>query len=224
MLCLSVITFGLPASLPAADLNGGIWYVENPPHALRPIDGSRAPLLPDAQRIYNDRIAARNQKNLDFDSTEKCKPPGIPRLLLQPQPFEFLQRSERIFVVYQWNRLVRVIDMDVPQPESLGPTYLGQSVGQWQGNTLVVDSQSFNDTTLLDDAGMPHSDELHIVERYTLSPSARRLTLRIRIDDPKTFSRPWETVLHFKRDPTGRLAEDVCVERKKITFWKAPQP
>lgn len=207
----------------AADLNGGIWRIDHGAHQLRPVNGGQVPFLPEARRTYDEHIAQRSKGDLSFDTMEKCKPPGIPRLLLQARPFEFLQRSERIFIVYEWNRLVRVIDMDVPQPESFGPTYLGQSVGHWQGNALVVDSQSFNDTTLLDDAGMPHSDQLHVIERYTLAASGRRLTARIRLEDPKIFSRAWETELTFKRDLNGRLDEDICVQRQKITFWKEPQ-
>jgi hypothetical protein len=215
----------LPPWLSAApDLNGALWYPISPPAALRPIKGGPVPLLPDAKALYERNRVARKSGNLAFDPTERCQAPGLPRLLLQRQPFEFLQRSERIFIAYQWNRLVRVVDMDVSQPEPIGPTYLGQSVGRWEGDALVVDSISFNDTTLLDDAGMPHSDELHLTERYELSRDGRRLQLRLTIEDPKTFSQPWETALNFRREQAGRLSEDICVERKGVTFWKEKQP
>jgi hypothetical protein len=220
LLCLLITSSPLWA---APNLNGIVWLPLKPSTQVKPADGKPVPLLPEARQVYERHQAQRQQGDLSFDFTERCQPPGLPRLFAQNQPFEFLQRDERIFIAYQWNRLIRVIDMNVPQPEALYPMFLGQSVGIWQNNTLVIDSTSFNDTTLLDDAGLPHSDALHLTERYQLSKNGKRLTLRVTIEDPQTFAHPWDAVFHFKAEPGGRLGEDVCVERKKLEFWRAKQ-
>jgi hypothetical protein len=217
LICLLAGSTSLSA---APDLNGVIWHPVNLSAQLESADGRRVPLLPEARKAYQQHQAQRKQGDLNFDLTERCQPPGLPRLFAQPQPFEFLQRDERIFISYQWNRLIRVVDMNVPQAEVLYPTFLGQSVGAWQGNTLVIDTIGFNDATLLDDLGMPHSDALHLTERYQLSNNGKQLTLRVTIDDPQTFEHPWDTVFHFKAERQGRLDEDVCVERKKLEFWQ----
>lgn len=216
VLCL----FGVAQAEAAPDLNGVIWHPLNPPTQLRSADGKPVPLKPEARKLYEQHQAQRKQGDVQFDLTERCQPPGLPRLLTQNQPFEFLQRDDRVFIAYQWNRLVRVIDMNVPQSEDAYPKFLGQSVGQWQGDTLVIDTLSFKDVTLLDDAGMPHSEALHLTERYQLSENGQQLQVRVTIDDPETFTRPWDTVLTFKAEKNGRLGEDVCVERNKLEFWR----
>ena len=219
-----LISFALVVSVGAAaepTLNGGTWQAVDPPQALRTVQGKEPPLLPQARAIYQQNIAARKAGKLDFDGTEKCLAPGIPRLLtMTPGAFEFLQRPEQIVMTYEWNRLVRVIDMNVPQHEPAGPTYAGQSVGRWEGNTLVIDSVGFNDTTLLDNTGLPHSDQLHVIERYTPSADGKGMTARITVEDPKTFSKPWDTTLTFKHDPKGQIREDVCLERKAINWGR----
>lgn len=105
----------------------------------------------------------------------------------------------------------------------IGPTYLGQSVGRWQGRTLIVDSIGFMDTTLLDASGLPHSDALHLTEKYTPSRNGEQMTLRITIDNPKTYAQAWETQLELKRNRHNKIREDNCLERKHIEWGKFKQ-
>ena len=139
---------------PAGDLNGGIWRVQIKSGDVRPLLGGRLPpLLPAALAAYRDRLAAKAGDRGKFDTMERCNAPGVPRLLLQGRPFEFLQRDDLMLVHYEWNRLLRVVEMNVEHSEVAGPLLLGQSVGRWEGRTLVIDSNGFTDTTLLDDSG-----------------------------------------------------------------------
>lgn len=209
------------AAAAAPNLNGGTWQAINPAQTLMTVDGKPPPLLPDAQAVYEKHRAARKAGDASFDTTEHCLPPGLPRVLYMPgYSFEFLQRPEQIAIHYQWNRLLRLVDMDIPQPDLIAPTYLGQSVGKWQGDTLVVDSIGFIDTTLLDAAGLPHSDALHVIERYTPSSDGKRMTVRITIEDPKTYVKPWEIKLNLKHNPQGQIQEDMCLQRKHINWGK----
>jgi len=219
----AILLWAAQAAPAGVDLNGITWHPVNPQESLTPADGSPAPLLPDARDTYRRNQASLKAGNDEFDLTRRCQPPGLPRLLSQPMPFEFLQRDEIILVVYQWNHLIRVVAMDVPQAEPIGPTFLGQSVGHWEADTLVIDTIAFNDTTLLDDLGMPHSESLHLTERYRLANDAQRLQLQLTIEDPQTFSKPWQAEFEFRGDAGGRLAEDVCVEREGVIFWNGDE-
>jgi hypothetical protein len=87
------------------------------------------------------------------------------------------------------------------------------TVARWEGPTLIVDTNGFNDSTFLDAGGMPHSDQLHVVERYELDRSGNQLTALITLEDPATFSAPWDTQVRFRRLRGVRIPEDVCVER-----------
>jgi len=89
----------------------------------------------------------------------------------------------------------------------------GKSIGRWEGNTLVVDTNSYNDATWLDDSGLPHSDELHTVERLKLARGGTELIDTITIDDPQTFAKPWQTVMVFRKDPGAIIKEDYCLGR-----------
>lgn len=212
----------MSAAVAAPDLNGGVWVAVKPPAALRTTRGAPPPLLPAAAVVYRQHLAQRRSGDLGFDTTERCLPPGLPRILLQPQPFEFLQRPEQIVIMYQWNRLVRIVDMSPATLDPIGPTHLGTSVGHWQGATLVIESVDFVDSSVLDDAGLPHGEKLRVIERYTPSRDGRSLALRLSIEDPDYYAHPWETALRFRREPHGEIAEDVCVERKNLVLWKEP--
>lgn len=204
------------------DLNGGTWQAIDSPQALRTTQGKEPPLLPAAKAIYLKNIAARKAGDLSFDGTEKCLPPGLPRMLTMPATlgrFEFLQRPEQIVIGYEWNRVWRIVGMK-ERPEYIAPGYAGRSQGHWEARTLVIDSTDFVETTLLDNAGLPHSDALHVVERYTPSSDGKQMQLRLRIEDPKTFSAPWETTLNLRHDPAGKIQEDDCLERKDIAWGK----
>ena len=204
------------------DLNGGTWAPINPPQMLRTIDNKAPPLLPDAEKLYQQHLAERKDGDLSFDNTEKCLPPGLPRLLTMSGGFEVLQTPTQIIFLYQWNRLMRMVDMNMPQRQVIGPTFDGQSVGNWDGGKLVVDSIAFSDDTLLDSAGLPHSDALHVTEQYSASPDEKFLTDLITIDDPKDYATPWQTKLSFRHIPDGSITEDVCLERKGIKWgdWR----
>jgi hypothetical protein len=203
---------GLPALAVAAvpDISGP-WQIEAASSQLTVIDG-RVPMLPEAQALSDKHRAQRRAGDTAFDPLGKCLPPGVPRLMMQPYPFNVVQGRTLYGFVFEWNHLNRVVYMNHAHFEPIGPLYLGQSVGHWDHDTLVIDTDSYNDSTLLDDAGMPHSDQLHTVERLRLLADGR-LEDRIRIEDPKSFSRPWEARLLFKKRAGLLIAEDYCLGR-----------
>lgn len=190
----------------------GPWQVKVAGQALVTITGLAPPLLsgvrsPDGPDPKGDTPQA------GVDPMAGCLPPGVPRLMMQQFPFNIVQGRRTYALMFEWNHLSRLIYMDQPHFPSIGPVYLGQSVGHWEGRVLVVDTNSFNDETWLDDSGLAHSDQLHTVERFRLVHGGQELEDQITIDDPKTFAHPWTTRLIFVKRNHILIKEDYCLGR-----------
>ena len=139
-----------------------------------------------------------------------CFPPGLPRLYLQPFPVEFIQTAGRVMMFFEFGHYVRQIWTDGRKHNlDLGPTWLGDSIGHWEGDTLVVDTIGFNDKTWLDRAGHPHSDKLHLVERIH-RVDANTMTDDLTIDDPIAYTKTWNSQLTFTVHPKWNIMEMVC--------------
>lgn len=198
----------------AEDLSG-IWKIEKPVVELKTDGGQTPPLTPAAAKLYRARIAQRAKGDLSYDPTQVCRPIGEPRVMYEGQPFEIVQTPGVLIFQYQWNRLDHILYPDTTQPLGI-PTYFGSGPMHWDGHTLTLDLSMFHDDTLLDAAGMPHSDSLRLTERYWLSPDRNTLNETIRFDDPRTFTHPWSATFHYRRQTQVRLDEDVCEERMKL--------
>jgi len=160
--------------------------------------------------------AFKNHRGED-DPTARCLPPGVPRVLGAPFPIEILQNSTSVTILYEYMHLIRRIPIDGRSSHAadLDSTFMGDSVGHWDGETLVVDAVGFNDRTWLDTEGHQHSDALHVVERYRRSgPDA--MAYEVTIEDPKTYTRPWTASRTLTRHPEWTLKEYVCEENNKI--------
>jgi len=208
----------------APNLNG-LWQTVKPPEALRTLNGGLPPMLPAAKELYEQNLAARQRHDLTFDNTVRCQPPGLPRIYLEGMPFEIQQQDDAIYVLYQWNRLFRVIEMNIghDQQNIYGPTFLGFAVGHWEAAALVIDTIGFNDTTLLDNAGLPHSEDLHVTERWKLEHDGQRIDVLVTVEDAHTFTAPWQFRLQFRKLPASAdIHEDVCLERQHQLLGPVP--
>ncbi len=188
----------------------GVWFIAAHVGALKTVDGHAPPLTPDARKIYEAHHAAAAKGDYSYDGLTECLPPGLPRLMLMQEPFEILQKPKVIYFVHQLNRLPRRAYLDEALPTDVDPHYLGYSVAKWEGDTLVIDTNGFEDGTLLDNAGLPHSDALHLTERYQLSQDGKRMHLGLTIEDPKTFTQTWSAQVDYVKRPGYELTEDVC--------------
>jgi hypothetical protein len=188
----------------------GVWFISSHVGALKTVEGKAPPLTPEAKIVFDSHRAAAAKGDYSFDGTTHCLPPGLPRLLLMHEPFEILQKPKVIYFVHQLNRLPRRVYLDEALPTDVDPHYLGYSVAKWDGDALVVESSGFDDSTMLDNAGLPHSEGLHLTERYLLSPDGKHLHLNLTIEDPKTFTKAWNAQADYVKRPGYELAEDVC--------------
>jgi hypothetical protein len=146
------------------------------------------------------------------DPQTKCFPPGVPRIYSARlgAPFEIIQIPGKVVMIFEYDHFVREIFTDGRQhPEDLNPTWMGHSIGKWEANTLVADTIGFNDKTWLDGAGHPHSESLHLVERFR-RPSHDAMTDDITIDDPMAYTKPWVAHELFELKPGWDLEEYVC--------------
>lgn len=145
------------------------------------------------------------------DPVAQCFPPGVPKIyLVRGAPFEILQAPGRVLMYFEYDHFVREIFTDGRQhTEDVNPTWMGEAIGKWEGNTLVVDTIGFNDKTWIDYAGHPHSDQLHLVERIQ-RPSRDTLIDDITIEDPKAYTKPWTAHMAFDLKPDWKIEETIC--------------
>jgi hypothetical protein len=155
------------------------------------------------------------------DPILKCDPSGIPRVLFFPQPHEIVQTPDRTFMFFEREHLWRQIWTDGRgHPKDLEPTWLGDSIGKWEGDTFLVDTIGFNDKSWLDFYGDPHSDEMHLIERYK-RVDHDTLSMQLIIDDPKAYTKTWVGDMKiFKLLPKkdAAMEELFCIPEEEDAF------
>ncbi len=195
----------------------GAWFAR--PGGQGIVEGNEIPYqawaLKKKQQNFADRLKVDSYKNRGGigDSELKCFMPGVPRATYMPYPFQILQGSSKFIVLaYEFANTTRVVHMEDLPPSGVD-SWMGESRGRWDGDTLVVDVTGFNDATWFDRAGNFHSEDMHVVERYTPT-SPYHIMYEATIEDPKVFTRPWKIRLPLYRrvEPGARLMEFNCVE------------
>ena len=156
---------------------------------------------------------------LGNDPTGKCDPLGYPRILFFGRPVEIIQLPGRVLQLFEWNRVLREIWTDGRElPKEPDPKWLGIAVGKWEGDTFVVDSVGFDERAWIDHFGNPHSEGMHLQERYH-RVDRDTLEVTLTIDDPKTYTKPWVSDRKILRlQPNERIREDFCVPSEEESF------
>lgn len=139
-----------------------------------------------------------------------CTPPGLPRIYLHPFPMQIVQTTGEVIFLFEYDSIRHQIFTDGRAHDTaLGPLWMGDSIGHWEGDTLVADTVNFNEKTWLDRIGHPHSDALHVVERIRRIDQ-NHLTDDITIEDSKAYTKPWTTHIEFLLRPKWTLQEQFC--------------
>jgi hypothetical protein len=172
------------------------------------IEGGSIPYLPAALKQREENMKGWPKS----DPEAKCYMPGIPRATYMPYPFQIVQGQRDILFVYEYASSNRIVHMS-NHTEAPVDSWMGWSNGKWDGDTLVIEVNGFNDQTWFDRAGNHHTEALKVTERYTLNGD-NHLNYEARIEDPKTFSRPWtiRMPLYRRLEPNVQLLEYKCVE------------
>ena len=208
----------LPA--PFEDLVGA--YLAQPA-GLSVVEGGTIPYKPGALaerkrlfegRLKHDSLLIVNPEKVTSDPEAKCFQGGVPRATYMPFPFQLIQAKNKVFIGYEYAGSVRMIHLDQTFADLLDiATWMGQSIGRWEGDTLVVEAKYFSGPTIwLDRAGNYFTDQARVIERYTAS-SPYHLRYEATIEDPTVFTRPWKISmpLYRRMDADMQLLEFQCI-------------
>src|SRR5450755_2985000 len=171
---------------------------------------------PNLTQFAKDSLKASNNAVLAgtpmWSRSSRCWATSVPAFLLTPvQPMFFVQTPEQVMMIAQHDNDVRRIYLNVPHSENPKPSWYGESVGRYEGDTLVIDTIGLNDKTFVDNFRTPHSDKLHVTERWRLIEDGKKLEILMTIDDPGTFNQPWPALRQYNR-VNRTLSEDICSE------------
>jgi len=173
--------------------------------SLRPVDNIQLKPGAEKYKVVEDPN--------DLGQGVTCVPPGVPAATMQPYPLQIVQKPGLVVILYEAYHVFRVIPTDGrPHPDDLDPTYMGNSVGHWEGDTLVVDVTGFNDKTFV--GAYRHTTDYHVVERYH-RVSYEELDYEATIDDPNVFAAPWKQASRMRLHPEWQIQEYVCEENNK---------
>jgi hypothetical protein len=152
------------------------------------------------------------------DPVYQCLPPGTPRIYFHPRPFEIIQTPNRILMSFEYQALLRPIYTDGrAHREDLAATWMGDATGHWEGETLVVETVNFNDKTWVDRRGLPHSDQMRVLER--IHRDGDRLIVDVTVEDPMAFTEPW-TGRKVYSAVDWTIEEFVCLDNDSFTEFE----
>jgi hypothetical protein len=164
-----------------------------------------------AKDPFNERV------RVELDPMNRCFPPSPFQVMGNLDPFEIFQVPGRVLIYSEYNRELRQVWMNEKHPEDIDPTWLGHSVGNWDGNTLVVDTVAIDDRNSW--GGFVHTDALHLIERIRKT-DPQTLEVEMTIDDPKAYTRPWKRVIVRQLRPDWRISPSIlCDERYKMGIY-----
>jgi hypothetical protein len=183
------------------------------PSFILDFGNSVSPMTPWAASKFkttNAMYHGDDAKTVLSDPIFQCYPPGVPRVYLMNFPVQIVQIPGQVIMLFEYDHFIRRIYTDGRSHDTeQGPLWMGDTIGKWEGDTLVADSTSFNDKTLLDRVGHIHSDALHIVERLR-RVDHDTLEIEFNVDDPKAYLKPWGTKMVFQNRPDWKVMENVC--------------
>src|SRR5258705_10657783 len=174
----------------------------------------------DAMKKDNDEVLAGK---IAFTARQSCMPAGVPGYMLFGGPFYFIQSPKEVLILFEGDQQVRRISLDVPHSAKPKPSWYGESVGHYEGDTLVVDTIGLNNKTFVDNYRTPHTEKLHVTERWRMIDEGKNMEVAITIDDPDTYNQPWQAIRRFRR-MQGTMGEEVCAENNTHLFdYHIPQ-
>jgi len=162
-----------------------------------------------------------------YARTSRCWQPGVVVLNLSPGRTYFIQTSKVVDIIWQRDQIVRHVYMDVPHTQNPKPSWNGESVGHYEGDTLVVDTIGMNAKTFADNFRTPHTEKLHVIERFRLAEDGKKLAIHVTAEDPDTFVQPWEGTRLYNRIVGDReetlpgqvgMTEIICEEGNRVAI------
>ena len=180
----------------------------------------------EQMRKANESVLAGN---VPFRPRERCYPGGVPGFVVYTlvEPFYFLQTPKEVTIIDQGGPEVRRVFLNVPHSAHVTPSWYGESVGHYEnGDTLVIDTIGLSTRTFVDNYRTPHTEKMHVVERFKLTDDGKMLEDLIAVDDPGAFTKPWAASQRFRRQQPRAMIEDICAENNLgyFNYDVAPLP
>lgn len=177
--------------------------------------GVDLPYKPEAQNLAADHLQWFRDGRSKASAHLTCRPTGVHGITAPKEATLILQTPAKMYLISQEDREVRFIYMNQSHPNKVKPTYSGHSVGRWEGNTLVIDTVGYNGKGQLDEMGNPHSEQLHLVERWTKSADGNTMTVEFTVTDPVYYTEPFTKTRQWRRVPGARIADYDCGENPR---------
>lgn len=201
---------------------GGGGFASWDPNDVHGLHPEALPMLPWARE---KTIATRGPygasatfNNINDPVQKFCDPPGLTRIYQYPWEFRIVQTPAKVYLLFEFFRVFREVALNQPHTADPDPTWYGESVGHFEGDTLVIDTIGFNDKTWLDHVGHPHTEALHTIERFRrLDP--KTLELSLTIDDPKAYPRPFTSKRLFQATDSP-MGDSICAISEFQSFQK----
>jgi len=168
------------------------------------------PWVKESMKKDNEEVLAGK---IGYTPRSSCKPAGVPGFMSYGRftPVYFIQSPKEVVIVFESNQETRRVYMDVPHSETPKTSWYGESVGHYEGDTLVIDTVGMNDKTFVDAFRTPHTEKLHVVERWRMIDGGKTMEVNFTVDDPDAFNEPWTASQHYQRVQRP-LKEEVCAE------------
>ena len=201
----------------------------DPAHPYVPNNTGRQPTYriadlsnPNLKPWVKERMKKDNEEvlagKIGFTARSSCMPAGVPGFLTYPvRPVYIVQTPKQALIIYSGDQQVRRVYMDAPHSENPKPSWYGESVGHYEGDTLVVDTIGMNDKTFVDNYRTPHTEKLHVTERWKLIDGGKKLEVNVRVEDPDAFNEPWSAILRYDRVQQPMM-EEICAENNQHLF------
>jgi hypothetical protein len=182
------------------------------------------PWAKDLMKKDNDEVLAGKTA---YTPGSSCRPYGVPAIWNSGGPFFFMQTPKLVLIVSETDRFARHIYLNAPHSADLKPSYYGESVGHYQGDTLVIDTIGMNTKTFADNFRTPHTEKLHVVERLRLVQGGKKLEIHVTAEDPDTFVAPWQGTRLYNLNTGGRteaeeghvgMPEVICQEGNRVAI------
>jgi hypothetical protein len=198
---------------------------DNPNPMFRVADLSNPILQPwvrDELRQVNARVLAGKVVSIP---KERCWPVGVPAFLLLPAtPVYFSQTRQEVVMVWMQDHQVRHVYLDVPHSANLKPSWFGESVGRYEGDSLLVDTIGLSTRTFVDNYQTPHTDALHVVERFRMVDAGKTLEVNVHVEDAGAFTVAWNAIQRYRRVEQGPMIEMACAENNGDHFHHGLDP
>jgi hypothetical protein len=183
---------------------------------------------PNLKPWVKERLKKDNEEvlagKIAYTPHSSCTPAGVPAFHLYGfQPMYFIQTPKVVVMIFSGDKQVRHVYLDVPHSNNPKPSWYGESVGHYEGDTLVVDTIGMTNKTFVDNFRTPHTEKLHVVERFKLVDGGKALEVNVRVEDPDAFYEPWSAVQRYDRVQRP-MREEICAEGNLLLFEWAHMP